>query len=226
MNRVWIPGWQFLDTSYVLLMNQLGAKDELTLSYQNGSIGVQQNISLNLDDWLESQLVHLPENTHLVGWSLGGMLACLLAKRSAKIKRVSVIAANTKFVGDHGLAIEVAENFMARYQKNNAFTRKRFSILVDSKNSQSLSPFLIEGDEINSLRWLYDINLNNSRLQCQTNILLASEDQLVPLNGAREGWKKLGANVSQVKAQHGLVLSDPKVVAQWLNSECKEDITC
>ncbi len=231
MTRVWIPGWQFLDSSFTPVMKQLGVKDESILNYQQNSLGLvqsssisaYQNISNSLDEWLDNQLTKIPKHTHLVGWSLGGMLACLLAQRSSNVERVSVIAANTSFTGEGGLATDIAENFMARYQKNNTHTRKRFSVLVDSKNSRLVSPFMSEDDELFSLKWLYDINLNDQPLACKTDVLLASEDQLVSFEPTRLKWQVLGANVTEAKAeagtQHGLVLSDPECVAQWINRD-------
>ncbi|MDO7642898.1 MAG: alpha/beta fold hydrolase [Reinekea forsetii] len=209
MNRVWLPGWHANSQIFDELRAELGADtDERVLSFAD--------TALSRADWLTEQVAALDEGVTLVGWSLGGMLACELASLSAKVKAVFVLNANLQFAGAAGLDSGVADAFMARYRINPVATRGRFAQLVDPVRSGFLMPFLLAGDQLASLHWLYEIDLRQQPIACPVHLLLAHDDLLVPFGSARQVWAGKASSVTAMAGHHSLPLSAPRRVADWI----------
>jgi pimeloyl-ACP methyl ester carboxylesterase len=189
--------------------NKLSANDETTLSYQHAPA--------SLSHWLEQANETIIEPTEIVGWSLGGSLAYLLASMNPLVKKIWLINTNVQFSGEHGLSNSIADQFMARYQQNASATRKSFSILVDSQRHSLIRPFLMEGDHATTLQWLYDFNANDYQLEASCHILLSLQDQLVPTDSAQLAWQALPAStVDVIDAQHSLPILEPELIVQWM----------
>jgi pimeloyl-ACP methyl ester carboxylesterase len=208
MKRYWITGWQCSASAFQSVWSVLDNDENAFLDYA-GFKG-------SLEDWLASTIEELDEECVIVGWSLGGMLACELAKRTSKIKSVYVLNANVQFAGGFGLDEVVAADFMARYQRNPSVTRKRFSSLVDSVNSSDVREFLLEGDRLHSLHWLYEIKINYIPQSLKVYVLLAEGDLLVPVGSAEQGWNALGATVTRIQGEHSLPIFESRHVVQWM----------
>lgn len=208
MTPIWIPGWQYDAQAFQPLFTQLNLAQPTVLEYHDSSLSRQH--------WLAAQAASLPQDSVLIGWSLGGMLACELAHLNDNVEKVLVLNANMQFAGQHGLATAMADNFMQRYQRNAELTRKRFATLIDAQPSEWISTALLDGDRQHSLQWLYDIDLQTQPLSCPVSVLLAEDDQLVPADGAELAWQTAGALVQRMPGQHSLPLLHPDSVAQWL----------
>ncbi|MDO7644518.1 MAG: alpha/beta hydrolase [Reinekea forsetii] len=210
MNRVWLPGWHTNSHIFDAIRAEFNENsDDRVLSFAD--------TTLSRDEWLAEQVASLDEGVTLVGWSLGGMLACELASLSAKVKAVYVLNANLQFAGAAGLASGVADAFMARYQANPVATRGRFAQLVDPTQSALLTPFLLAGDQLASLQWLYDIDLRQRSIECPVHLLLAHDDRLVPFDNARQAWADQATSLTGTAGHHSLPLSAPRQVANWLS---------
>lgn len=206
MNRIWLSGWQCDQSVFEALLPKIQPANDIFINYHD--------TDLSLDDWIESFIQQLPNKCTLIGWSLGGMLACEAANRSTKIKRVFALNSNVQFSGGAGLEPQVAEAFQARYENNPQATRRKFSMLVDPLNMDAIQAKLLDGNRSNKLNWLYDLNI--SRLSKPTYILLSQADQLVPVESATQAWQALGANVTLTDGHHGLPITQPDRIAQWL----------
>lgn len=85
---------------------------------------------------------HLPENTTLIGWSLGGMLAVALAARAPqKIARIITLAANGKFVVEDNypaaMPLAVNNKFNQDFASDPERTLKLFSgLLAQGDNNE------------------------------------------------------------------------------------------
>lgn len=95
--------------------------------------GLSQNsaaVPHSLTNWLEQLLTALPESCHLLGWSLGGQLATLLALRwPERVKSLITVASSPCFVaaeGWPGMASSVLENFAHALQQDAGKTIERF----------------------------------------------------------------------------------------------------
>jgi surfactin synthase thioesterase subunit len=181
VNRVWLPGWHTNSHIFDAIRAEFNENsDDRVLSFAD--------TTLSRDEWLAEQVASLDEGVTLVGWSLGGMLAC-----------------------------ELADAFMARYQANPVATRGRFAQLVDPTQSALLTPFLLAGDQLASLQWLYDIDLRQRSIECPVHLLLAHDDRLVPFDNARQAWADQATSVTGTAGHHSLPLSAPRQVANWLS---------
>lgn len=207
MKRLWIPGWQCSANAFTPLWQALSYSDERALDYAD-----EQGA---FTDWLDEQAAMITEPTHLLGWSLGGMLAFEIAKRSERVERVSILNANVRFSGGPGLDPAIAEHFMTRYERQPEMTRKKFAALVDRQATAQVQEHLLDGDRLPTLRWLYELELTG-RISCPVQVLLAEHDQLVPVATARAAWQHLGADVTVVPGQHSLPLTQPDTVAEWV----------
>jgi pimeloyl-[acyl-carrier protein] methyl ester esterase len=87
-----------------------------------------------LDKLAATVAAALPPCSHIIGWSLGGMVALHLAAHHAGlVDRLILVAATPRFVAgpgwEHGLAPEVLEGFAARLRADPAGTVQRFLAL-------------------------------------------------------------------------------------------------
>ena len=84
----------------------------------------------SLDNWLAQLVAALPARSHLLGWSLGGQLATLLALRwPERVKSLITVASSPRFVaaeGWPGMAPSVLEHFAHALQQDAGKTIERF----------------------------------------------------------------------------------------------------
>lgn len=207
---VWFPGWQFSSAVFEPLQSRMRTASHHTLSYA-GERGQWR-------DWLDRQHEAVPERAHLVGWSLGGMLALELARHRPDIASVTVMCANTRFAGGHsGLEDDVAEDFRRRYRTRREPALKRFLGLVEGRvTDNSLASHLLGGDQSATLDWLYELDLNTDWVDGPVRVLLAESDTLVPARPAAQAWLRLGAEVRLMPGGHDLPWRSPEPIADWL----------
>lgn len=210
MSTVWIPGWQFAGSAFDRLRSLLGESDSVCLEYSG--------TSMSWDRWCDEQAARLPAGVRLIGWSLGGMLACELARRCEQPTEVVVLQANTRFSGGPGLPEAVAEGFRQRYSRQPGATRGKFTALVDPDGQADLTPHLLSSNEAQWLDWLYDIDLQNTEIPASVRVLLSRDDQLVPCTSASESWRHAGHHVDIIDGSHSLIMSQPQRVADWIES--------
>ena len=210
MSTVFIPGWQAREECFNAISTQA-----TVVSYQTWGDNAAAPESLGC--WLDEAAQKIAPGSTLVGWSLGGMLACLLAEK-VNAKQVNVIASSVKFSGTYGLEEATTQDFQRRYVKNANVTRKRFAQLVDRKHAANVAEYLLSGDHPNTLQWLYDIDLTNYLFHCPVHVLLAEDDQLVPIDGAKRGWQALNADVKVITGEHSLPIVKAEYVRKWLIS--------
>ncbi len=209
--HVWFPGWQFHSSIFQPLQSQLPGMTHITLDYANES-GPWQ-------DWLDRQHEAVPERAHLIGWSLGGMLALEMARHRPDINSVTLLCANVRFSGGcSGLRDAIAEDFRSRYRSRREAALKRFLSLVEGQSRHQLTDHLLTGDQSATLDWLYELDLAGEWISCPVRVLLAEADQLVPARPAAEAWLDLGAEVKLMPGSHHLPWQQPQAVAEWIRS--------
>lgn len=84
----------------------------------------------DLSSWLDLMLKALPERAHLLGWSLGGMLAIRLAfLYPERVLSLITVASSPRFVAEPewpGVKPEVLTSFLAQLQADTHKTLERF----------------------------------------------------------------------------------------------------
>jgi len=147
------------------------------------------------------------EKVHIMGWSLGGLVAQALADHSPeKILSLTLVASTLRFSQDdnadslwpHAMSLKVLENFSANLNKDIEGTLKRFIALqfmgiADSKEiqrelTQSIlsteKPHISGGVTSNSLelglKLLAESDFRNSKSKHPQHWLFAEKDRLIP----------------------------------------------
>lgn len=102
-----------------------------------------------LASWLDQLAGELPDACHLLGWSLGGQVATLLARRwPERVQSLITVASSPCFVateGWPGMAPTVLENFARALQQDTAKTIERF-LAIQAMGSETAR------DDIRQLR--------------------------------------------------------------------------
>lgn len=190
----------------------------------------------DLDTFLTQVAEQLPHNCYLVGWSLGGMLAAQLARRSDRVRGLVTIASNAVFVArpDWPEAMEPATfaQFLADFANTPVETWTRFCALQtlgDSKRKivatllrqQSAPTSVNHVAWLQGLRWLEQ--LDNRQILAELSIpqlhLLGAGDALVPATAASRLRDLLPVTAEiEVLSDRGHAphLSDPETVAARL----------
>lgn len=188
----------------------------------------------SLDNLLAALLAEMPEQSVLVGFSLGGMLAVQLASRfTHRVQGLMTLASNALFTADvtwpTAMAQATFEGFYQSAEQSLALTLKRF-LALQAKGDRDEKALLkqlrglatadvIEQQPALSLLALL-ANLDNrqalSSLATPSVHLLAANDQLVP-QAAGDSLVALGQSVQLVdNAGHGLFLSHPETCLKAL----------
>ncbi|MFL0797599.1 MAG: malonyl-ACP O-methyltransferase BioC [Cellvibrionaceae bacterium] len=202
-----------------------------------GSCPIDNLDGLSADQYVDQLASQLPEKCILVGWSLGGELATLVAARyPEKIKGLLTLAASPQFVSDDatlGMKPDIFDNFYSGFSENAKVTLKRFSSLVAQgdceqreftkvlRSIQSKSPV---GSEL--LSWLREVSLwsEYEKISCPALYVFGENDALVPISVA----ERLAASLPRVKGEvrivknrsHALPLVEEIVpeLSRWLEN--------
>ncbi len=117
--------------------------------------GENRNISANnMDDIVSLITPNIPDEAHLIGWSLGGLIAQAIAEEAYKshfdkIKSLTLVASSPKFSQsddwEHAISTEVLNNFSKNLQDDIEGTLKRFVALqfMGIKDSKAFQKALI-----------------------------------------------------------------------------------
>jgi pimeloyl-[acyl-carrier protein] methyl ester esterase len=193
--------------------------------------------SLNLEDVLGLLSAKIPQHSFLVGWSLGGMLATLLASNeSLKVKGLITISCNPSFVQqpdwEPAMSAEQFEGFSEMLSKSPVKTLSRFFTLQVQGGSNSKDIF----------KHLKTINLNSAHTHLSENLsfllrdnrrdfsalklaslhFFGEFDQLVPVSVSDE-IVDLNARATAFvvrDAGHVSFLSDGKLMAKEISKFC------
>ena len=186
-----------------------------------------------LQDWLAQLDRRLPGDVWLAGWSLGGMLASLLAaRRQQRCRGLICLASNPVFVAQEtwpeAMAADVFQTFRQAYLDNPGATLKRFASLCSHGSedgrglSRQLSALADGSDCLAGLDLLAELD---TRAALQTFAgpqlhLFADADGLVPRTAAtllRDCLPHLQVRVLE-NTGHSFVLEQPLAVAQMILS--------
>lgn len=189
--------------------------------------GINADISL-LDVKQAANLLELvlPDGAHVLGWSLGGLIAQQLAVQCPdKVKSLVLIASNRSFVQrenwQSAMPADVLDTFANNLQDDLATTLKRFLALqfmgVKGGKAQvkSLQESLLEYPPNESalntgLDMLKNADFLNTELNCHTHWILGKLDRLVPVSLADVLEGLLNNTVDIIdKAGHAPFISHP-----------------
>lgn len=231
---VYCGGWNTPDTLMYHWLEPLEKAldvDIVSLPYP-GYNGIKGGIEdWNVENVLQQWADQVDENTLIIGWSLGGMLAALLADRINCLGLVT-LASNIKFQGDKSWQMPTAvfNSFKKRFTRNPQKTSRMFWELQaqgESDVEQALAHLSNHYESFNyeltclteSLEQLGKIDLSGLQFECPSLHLFAEQDALVPIEAARQ-WQKLYPDtaVAIIPGSH-LMLEQSgviKMIGEWV----------
>lgn len=177
---------------YTVTLPGFGGQSSHVFDYQN------ENLLMEIERGL-------PGQCHLLGWSLGGMIACELGAKSPKVISVAALACNKRFAADTqwpwAMGAETFQVFVQNFQDKPEKTRRRFLALQclgdnDSKRcSQLMQTMNVKCEDIatwkSALLLLGDIDLHESIMTMHSQnkklgFWFGDQDALVPCEAAKQ----------------------------------------
>ena len=165
----------------------------------------QHVVANNMDEIVDLILPHIPNNSHLLGWSLGGLVVQAIAERLSKndtnnIKSMTLVASTPKFSQaddwHYAMSEDVLHTFSENLNQDIEDTLKRFVALqfMGIKDSKSIQRELIKAIEkwggvlSNSskkalnlgLELLIDSDFRSASHKIPMHWVLAERDRLIP----------------------------------------------
>lgn len=184
-----------------------------------------------------------PERCVVAGWSLGGQLALLWARRHPQqVARVALIASTPRFVNApdwaHGMAAATLAGFAAELAADPAATLRRFLLLETQGDAQARAvvrrldaalaarPAAGQDELARTLDWLRDTDLRAVLPDIRQSVLVlhGDRDRITP----PAAGEYLAAKLPQARlvklsgAAHAPFISDPDAVCKLMTDFCNE----
>lgn len=198
--------------------------------------GKLSNTSDRFTGYINSVAENMQENTSILAWSYGGLIATRLAYKFPNlVKQIIFIASTPKFIGDsHGPGIDAAwfQQFKKNFHAQPSTTFKRFISLQakGDKNARSLIKQLhqycsLEDYNLNecklALNYLAELNLL-TELQastCECCFVHGNQDAVVPIAAVQAIAELLDVKLYEIEtAGHAPHISHPEAVQAILNT--------
>lgn len=220
-----LPGWGLGSAPLQPLVDALGSQLQVDIE----PLPPLEHGQLEL--WLDQLDERLPRGAWLGGWSLGGMLASLLAARRAEdCPGLLTLASNASFIAREGWSAAMPtatfEAFHDSYRQNPSATLKRFAMLCSqgAADARGLSRTLLAQaggvDSLAGLDLLATLDTRPALLQFQGPQLhlFGTADTLVPAAAAAAVQAvQPAAQVRSVEgASHGFAVEQAEHVAAML----------
>lgn len=222
---IMLPGWGLGSAPLQPLVDALGARLQVDIE------PLPQLDHGQLEPWLDQLDERLPRGVWLGGWSLGGMLASLLAaRRAGDCPGLLTLASNASFIAREGwpaaMPTATFEAFHESYRQNPSATLKRFAMLCSqgAADARGLSRTLLAQaggvDSLAGLDLLATLDTRPALLQFQGPQLhlFGTADALVPAAAAAAVQAvQPAAWVRSVEgASHGFAVEQAEEVAAML----------
>jgi pimeloyl-[acyl-carrier protein] methyl ester esterase len=196
-----------------------------------------------IDEAVDALAATAPERCVVAGWSLGGQLALLWARRHPQqVARVVLIASTPRFVSApdwaHGMAAATLAGFAAELAADPAATLRRFLLLETRGDAEAHAvarrldaalaarPAADHAVLARTLGWLRDTDLRAMLPDIRQAVLVlhGDRDRITP----PAAGEYLAAQLPHARlvmlsgAAHAPFISDPDAVCQWMTDFCNE----
>lgn len=222
---VLLPGWGFDSRVWHGLLELLQSSFAVTLLDLPGS-GINQQVSVAADfqQFVTDVSSVIPEQSIVVGWSLGGLLAMQLAQLFPhKVAKLVTLAATPCFLEKDswaGVSSQVFDDFYQAVKDHRDKAARQFcrwlapSITQRSLYQTLLGLFCEEAASFQTLKFLKEQDLRSihATRHNQSLHLLGDQDALVPL---QEKMQECHIEREIIEgAGHALMLTHPEQVSQ------------
>lgn len=199
-NLVLIHGWAMSSLVWKSWLVELEKDYRVLCVDLPGHGGCDYDKPWAMADVLESLAKQLPSKSHVLGWSLGGMIALAYASRyPQRVERLIMLASSAKFVQCkqwlHAQTEDTLKLFFDGLIENSPLTIKRFLMLQTQglsqpkKQNSLLKKILNEAKPVklsalvSGLALLKSTDLRESlqTIHCPLLMLMGANDQLIPL---------------------------------------------
>ena len=195
--------------------------------------------ALGLEDVARALLAEVPDDSILIGWSLGGMIGIRIASMKP-VRKLILLAGSPCFVKKDdwpcGTGAELVERLMQRLQDDPDRALQEFALLSSKGDGRPRATYQVlaglqkenrahTGALIDGLDMLLhtDLRVELSGLKCKAGVILAANDRLLPVSaGAAMLSLRSGLELEVIEgAGHAPFISSPARTRRSLLSMLK-----
>ena len=209
---VLLHGWAFNSDIFQSLIDKYKTSYRITVIDLPGH-GRSNDVDGNIESWCNELIKLIPEQSILLGWSLGGLLSTYIASQ-IEISKLILVAASPCLINNenwhYGINIEVFNQFAINLKNDSTKSLKRF-VSLQSKNKSQLQELYKSIQKYpasnNALNNGLEIIINSDLRDIYKDIalpkttILGSLDTLVPVK-IKEWYEVVGSQTSIIHSGH------------------------
>jgi len=209
---VLLHGWAFNSDIFQSLIDKYKANYRITVIDLPGH-GRSRDIDGNIESWCNELTKLIPEQSILLGWSLGGLLSTYIASQ-IEISKLILVAATPCLVNNenwnYGISSEVFDQFAINLKNDSTKSLKRFVSLQSKDKSQlqelykSIQKYPASHSALNTgLEIIINSDLRDiyKDIAVPKTTILGSLDTLVPVK-IKEWYEAVGSQTSIILSGH------------------------
>ena len=209
---VLLHGWAFNSDIFQSLIDKYKANYRITVIDLPGH-GRSRDIDGNIESWCNELTKIIPEQSILLGWSLGGLLSTYIASQ-IEISKLILVAATPCLINNenwnYGISSEVFDQFAINLKNDSTKSLKRFVSLQSKDKSQlqelykSIQKYPPSYSALNNgLEIIINSDLRDiyKDIAVPKTTILGSLDTLVPVK-IKEWYEAVGSQTSIICSGH------------------------
>ena len=209
---VLLHGWAFNSDIFQSLIDKYKANYRITVIDLPGH-GRSRDIDGNIESWCNELTKIIPEQSILLGWSLGGLLSTYIASQ-IEISKLILVAATPCLINNenwnYGISSEVFDQFAINLKNDSTKSLKRFVSLQSKDKSQlqelykSIQKYPASHSALNTgLEIIINSDLRDiyKDIEVPKTTILGSLDTLVPIK-IKEWYEAVGSQTSIIRSGH------------------------
>ncbi len=233
---VLLHGWGYDSTCWPkAMLKWLGLSYDLVLldlpaHGQDNWVVDGRNSIEQLDEWIVATKELLPNQYHLMGWSLGAQIAIRMAYNDSCVQRLMLMAVNPKFITSHdwpsAMSSELLVMFEQGYPTHANKTLRRFASLqargsatTKTATAQMIQLMAVQPQKIFGLKLLQQLDERTHLCQLSQPcfIELAQDDELVPSDWVNDLPLTNNIEIHYLVGGHGYLLEQDGISTQMAN---------
>ena len=209
---VLLHGWAFNSDIFQSLIDKYKANYRITVIDLPGH-GRSRDIDGNIESWCNELTKIIPQQSILLGWSLGGLLSTYIASQ-IEISKLILVAATPCLINNenwnYGISSEVFDQFAINLKNDSTKSLKRFVSLQSKDKSQlqelykSIQKYPASHSALNTgLEIIINSDLRDiyKDIEVPKTTILGSLDTLVPVK-IKEWYEAVGSQTSIIRSGH------------------------